>query len=205
MDDSSFDIDAREALVLGGPPRIGPLRPDELTDAAKALIVNLRETLGLSDHSEIPQVFATMLKVPGLFRCQIEMGIQLLGHGAIAARERELAILRVGWLCGAPYEWGEHVNIGKRYGLSADEIERVRKGSSASGWTVHEAAILRGVEELLKDQMISDATWSVLASSWTERQLIEFPTLVGQYVATAYLQNSLRLRLANDNTGLRHR
>jgi alkylhydroperoxidase family enzyme len=205
MRNAGFDIDAREAQVLGKPPRIGPLKADELSDDAKKLIVTIRQSLGLTDHSEIPPVFATMLKVPGLFRCQVEMGIQLLAHGAIAARERELAVLRVGWLCGAPYEWGEHVNIGKRYGVSADEIERVRQGSSAAGWTDHEAAILRGVEELLQDQMISDPTWDVLARTWTEPQLLEFPTLVGQYVATAYLQNSLRARLAKDNSGLRHR
>ena len=203
--DAGFDIDAREAEILGKPQRIGPLDPKDFDAEARALVVNVRESLGLSDHSKMPEVFATMLKHPGLFRCQMEMGIQLLGKGALDARERELAILRCGWLCRAPYEWGEHVDIGKRYGVTPEEIERVRQGSSAPGWTEHEAAVLRAVEELLRDQMIADRTWDVLARKWTERQLIEFPTLIGQYVATAYLQNSLRVRLAKDNTGLRHR
>jgi 4-carboxymuconolactone decarboxylase len=61
------------------------------------------------------------------------------------------------------------------------------------------------VEELLGNQMISDATWEALAQSWTERQLIEFPMMVGQYFATALQQNSLRVRLADENLGLRQR
>jgi len=81
----------------------------------------------------------------------------------------------------------------------------VTRGSSAPGWTEHEAAILKGVEELLGDQMIADDTWSVLARSWTERQLLEFPTLVGQYVAIAYSQNALRMRLNPGKQGLRNR
>jgi 4-carboxymuconolactone decarboxylase len=203
--DTGFDVDAREAEVLGKPQRIAPLGPEEFEGEAKALIVGVRESLGLSEHSAIPEVFGVMLKHPGLFRCQMEMGIQLLGKGTLGARERELAILRVGWLCRAPYEWGEHVDVAKRYGVTNEEIERVTQGSSASGWTEHEAAVLRGVEELLGNQMISDNTWEVLARTWTERQLIEFPTLIGQYVATAYSQNSLRIRLAAVNGGLKHR
>jgi 4-carboxymuconolactone decarboxylase len=202
--DQDFDVAAREAEILGKPQRIPPLKPEEFDDEAKALVVNIRKTLGLADLSKLPEVFGLMLKSPAVYRAQMDMGIALF-KSAIPPRERELAILRVGWLCRAPYEWGEHVDIAKRYGMSSEEIDRVRQGSSARGWTEHEAAIIRGVEELLEDKMISDATWTVLARSWTERQLLEFPTLVGQYVATAFLQNSLRVRLAPDNPGLTHR
>jgi 4-carboxymuconolactone decarboxylase len=169
------------------------------------LAVSIRESLGLTDHSNMPEVFAIMLKHPDLYQCQIKMGIQLY-QGALPARDRELAVLRVGWLCRAPYEWGQHVDIAKRCGISDREIERVTQSSAAPGWSAHDAAILRGVEELLGEQMISDATWRQLAKTWSERQLIEFPTLVGQYVATAYSQNALRVRLPEElKDGLRHR
>ena len=91
----------------------------------------------------------------------MEIGTVLF-KGLIPARERELAVLRIGWLAGAPYEWGEHVKISQRYGVSREEIARTKLGSSAAGWTDHEAAILRGVEELLEDFALSDATWETL-------------------------------------------
>jgi hypothetical protein len=49
------------------------------------------------------------------------------------------------------------------------------------------------------------AYWSVLARTWNERPLLEFPTLVGPYFATALLQNSLKGRPADDNPGLQYR
>src|SRR5262245_59944064 len=199
------DIDAREEEVLGKPARIAPLAPEQFDEEARALVLGLRAALGHSGPTALPSVFGTMLKHPGLFRRQIEMGTELLGKGALAPRERELAILRVAWLCRAPYEWGEHVEIAKECSVTDAEIERVTRGSSAPGWRAHEAAILRGVEELLREQMVSDETWDVLARTWNERQLIEFPTLVGQYVSTAYSQNTLRIRLGARNRGLRHR
>ena len=91
---------------------------------------------------------------------------------------------------------GEHVHVGKRLaGLSTEDIERVTVGSSATGWTEHERALLRAVEELLADAMISDETWAILARGLNDKQLLEFPLLVGFYQSIAYLQNSVRFRL----------
>jgi alkylhydroperoxidase family enzyme len=78
----------------------------------------------------------------------------------------------------------------------------VTRGSTAPGWSDHDRAILRAVEELRADAMISDATWSVLAGDLDDRQLIELVMLIGQYETVAYYQNALRLRLREGNQGL---
>ncbi len=79
-------------------------------------------------------------------------------------------MLRTGWLLGAPYEWGEHVAIGQRAGVTPTEIERIVEGSQASGWSVKDRAILRAAEELRENAMITDATWGELAKFLDERQ-----------------------------------
>lgn len=198
------DIVARQAQVVGDGPRIAPLKQAEMDPADLALCIGIRESVGVFEHSVIPEYMLTMIKHPEIFRCQMEMGTAIF-QGRISPRERELAVLRVGWLTQAPYEWGQHVAIAKRYGLSDEEVERVTQGSDAEEWNEHDSAILRGVEELLGDHALSDATWAVLAKTWDEAQLIEFPMMVGQYVATAYVQNSLRIVLEGGNTGLDRR
>ncbi|MFC0206107.1 carboxymuconolactone decarboxylase family protein [Novosphingobium soli] len=197
----TFDIAAREAHVVGEGPRIAALPEEEIDEASRRLILEVRAGAGAPPMVEVPEYMRTVVKHPEIFRCQMEMGAVLF-RGRIAPRERELAVLRVAWLCRAPYEWGQHVAIARRAGLAADEIARVRAGSAAPGWSVLDAAILRGVEELIEDRALSDATWDALAQCWDEAQLIEFPMMVGQYVATAYLQNSLRIPLEPGNRGL---
>jgi alkylhydroperoxidase family enzyme len=129
------------------------------------------------------------------------LAFQLYG-GKLSPRDRELVVLRIGWLCKAPYEWGEHVKIGKRVGLTQEEIERATRGSTAPGWGEDDRAIVRAAEELHQDAMIADETWEVLSRRLDEQQLIELPLLVGQYQGLAYLQNALRLRLIPGNPGL---
>ncbi|PTU31892.1 hypothetical protein CJD38_04180 [Stenotrophobium rhamnosiphilum] len=111
----------------------------------------------------------------------------------------------MGWLCQAPYQWGEHVLVAKKVGVTSIEIERITLGHEASGWSELDKAILKATDELYKNAMISDATWTVLAKYLDDQQLIELPIVVGQYQTVAYYQNSLRLRLHDGNSGLNAR
>jgi len=204
-----YDIEEREREILGHPPRVLPLDSQDVIAAALENTGRLRQAASGGSApvsmSEIPELVVTLLRHPHLYQRLTDMAVQLQGRGALAPRDRELAVLRVGWLCQAPYEWGEHVRLAKQAGLTSDEIERVTHGSSAPGWTEHEAATLRAAEELHETAMISDATWRSLSESLDERQLIELPILIGQFTLVAYLQNALRLRLGHANIGLRAR
>ncbi|CAN7562083.1 carboxymuconolactone decarboxylase family protein [Phenylobacterium sp. LjRoot219] len=204
---SGYDAAAiaeRDAEINGRPQRIAPLEPEGLGQDIVELVAAVHASIGLTSPPEIDEYFGTIAKHPGIFRRQLETGTTLF-TGRLAPRHRELGVLRVGWLLRAPYEWGEHVKIAQRYGVSREEIERVIEGSTAAGWSEHDAAILRGVEELIAQQSMSDATWDALAKTWDEPQLIEFLAMVGHYVATAMLQNALRIRLTEDNPGLTRR
>ncbi len=195
----------RDKEVNGKPPRILPLAEHELSEEAMDYCRRLRVSLGIPEDGVIPLVTATMLRHPDLNDAQTQMGIMLAGRGRISPRERELAVLRVGWVTGSPFEWSEHVVIARRFAITAEEIARVIEGGAAPGWTRHEAALLTAVDECLSRFMISDETWAVLAESWDEQQLMEFPVLVGVYAATAMQQNSLRVSTEGGKPGLTSR
>jgi alkylhydroperoxidase family enzyme len=201
----------REKEILGKPPRIAPL--DREANAAFISESSLRLRRGArgahaADVKPLPldqihEIVVTLLRHPGLWESICALSIQLLGTEAkLTARDRELAVLRITWLWGAPYAWGEHTKHAKRAGISSEEIERITEGSAAPGWDPFESAILRAAEELHDGAMISDATWEVLASRLDECQLFELTVLIGQFTNIAYFQNALRLRLSPDNPGL---
>lgn len=200
-------VEARHQEVLGQPPRLLPLDRQSVADAVQATTQRLRGG-AVPDQpplplDAIPEIMFTMCRFPDLWHKLIDLTIEIQGANAsLDLRDRKLAILRTGWLCRAPYEFGEHVNQARRAGLTECEIERITVGSSAPEWDEHERAILRAVEELHADAMVSDETWALLSKRLDEHQLVELLVLVGQFVATAYFQNSLRLRLEAGNHGL---
>jgi alkylhydroperoxidase family enzyme len=99
-------------------------------------------------------------------------------------------------------EWASHVKISKRNGVTAQEIEWAIEGSSAQGWSKRDRAIVRAMEELHFDSMITDETWAELQEFFNDKKLIELVILAGQYKTVAYYQNSLRLPLPEGNQGL---
>ena len=149
-----------EARILGQPPRIAPLEVGELDDKLIEIVLRMirvnqavdsREPELLGDLlpadgqplpaevlrdllARIPEIVRTMLRHPDLFARQVDVGLQLLGQGSLAPRDRELCILRVAWICQAPYPWGEHVIIARKAGVDADDIERIILGADAPGW-----------------------------------------------------------------------
>lgn len=201
-------IEQREAQILGQPPRLEPLTSQDIIDKAVQITRDVRKASGSPTPvtaADVPELMTTLLRHPDLYDRIAALSMQLLGKGVLSPRDRQLAIMRTNWLRQAPYLWGEHVKNSKRAGLSSEELERVTVGSGAPEWNEHERAILRAAEELYDDAMISDETWQTLAKRLDDKQLIELPVLVGQFSTVIGIENSLRLRLAPGNIGLRAR
>ncbi|MET1755431.1 carboxymuconolactone decarboxylase family protein [Novosphingobium sp. RD2P27] len=189
-----FDTAAREEQVIAGGPRYAPLKLDEISAEGREQVAEIRSAFSIPEDRPFPDVSLITLRHPGMFKGQMVLGIELAARGTIPPRERELAILRLALLARAPFEWCEHVDIGKAFGITAEEIERVTHGSEAKGWSEHEAALLRAVEELIADHCMSDDTWETLAKTYSEKQMLEVPMLVGAYLMTALQQNSLKIQ-----------
>jgi alkylhydroperoxidase family enzyme len=189
----------RETTALE--PRIPPLGPEELSEDAFALATKLRANFGLAT-AELPDSIGTMLRHPELYRAQVEFVTQRAKASVLPPRDRELVILRTAWLCHSAYAWGEHVNFGKKAGLSSDEIEWLTQGSAAPQWNARDRALNRLAEELHETAFVSDETWSVIAANFTDKQIIEMLMMVGSYHEVAYLYNAMRVRLIPGNPGL---
>jgi 4-carboxymuconolactone decarboxylase len=158
--------------------------------AADELSDEQRELVGQVGLAPSLHIFTTLARHPALMRRWLPFGGKLLQAGTLSARDRELVILRVAWLCRAAYEWAQHVAIAKAAGLTDEEILRVPGGPDGSGWSDDDQTLLRAVDELHADHCISDGTWAALANRYTEKQLIELPMLAGHYALLAGCLNS---------------
>src|SRR5436305_289160 len=175
LDEQGVTVEHRCRVVACPPvsstseaPRIPPLPTEQQDQQARELLDGV--SAGSAPASNI---FSTLVRHPGLFRRWLPFGGKLLGGGKLPARDRELLILRTGWLCRAEYEWAQHREISKSIGITDQEIARVREGPDAQGWEPFEATLMRAVDELHSDSTISTGTWAKLGQHYDEKQLIE--------------------------------
>ncbi len=170
-------------------PRIAPVPREHLTDADTTLLGPLER------KGHVYNVFTTLANHPDLARDWLTFATHVLRRSTLPPREREILILRIGWLCGSEYEWAQHVRLGKREGLNDDDLRHIRQGPDAADASPHDRLLLKAVDELHADAFISDDTWHALAKTYDTRQMMDLVFAVGQYTLVSMALNSFGVQL----------
>lgn len=119
----------------------------------------------------------------------------------LTPHDRELLILRIGWNCQAEYEWAKHVgSVGRArdYGL---DPKRIAAGPAAAGWVPHEVALLDAADEMYRDAMVSDRTWTTLASRYDPHEMMSIVMTVATYRFVSMTLNAFGVQLRPDDEG----
>lgn len=172
-------------------PRVPPINDSEADADQLALI----ESTKSETTSKAINIFRTLVHYPKLMKRWTVFANHVLFKSSLNARDREILILRIGWLCQAEYEWGQHVVIGKKAGITDEEISRIKEGPDASGWDAFDACLLRATDELHNDSFITQATWDALSAKYSREQLMDVIFTVGNYTIVSMALNTLGVQL----------
>jgi len=166
-------------------PRLKPLAESEWSEEQRTILNYYRRKSG-----KIYNIFMAQARHPEMMKKWQTFSDYILNESTLPARDREILILRIGWLCRSEYEFGQHTRIGEKAGLSPEEIVKITEGPDAPGWAPFEAALLRAVDELHADAFISDTTWKTLSERYHEKQLMDLIMTVGQYNLVSMFLNT---------------
>ncbi len=162
-------------------PRISPVSDAEMSEAQRELLSPLLQ------DGRVDNVFRTLAQHPDLMKRWLPFARHVLSKSTLGSREREILILRIGYLCRAEYEWAQHVRLGKRRGLSDVDIAAIMAGK---GISPKEDLLLDAADELHERARISDKTWNGLAARYNREQMIDIVFTVGQYNLVSMFLNS---------------
>jgi len=145
-------------------------------------------------RKDVPTLFPVLNIHRGLFPAWLWFASRLMPFGRLPAPVRELLILRTGWNCRCRYEWGQHVALSLREGMSdADILASTLEPTACDD--AGKRLLLEACDELCLNNKLSDATWEALRQRWCEADVIEIMMLVGHYTLLAGVLNSLGLIL----------
>ncbi len=140
-----------------------------------------------------PNIFTTLGRQKGLFRGWLHFSGKLMPGGKLARHESELVILRVATLRACDYERGHHEKIGRKAGLTPEQITHV--GDDAwDGWTPRQQLLIDVATSLVTTKDVDDALWQRMRAELTEPECIELLMLVGQYDSLATTLLTLRVQ-----------
>lgn len=169
-------------------PRIAPLQNAEMDAEQQEIVAPMGD--------RVLNIFRTMIQAPKAAKGFLAWGNYVLSKkNDLPGREREIVILRIGFLCKSGYEWTQHVPIGQRAGLTDDEVARIKVGAGAPGWSPADQALLRASDELHHDQFITSDTWAALKAHFSDKQCMDVVFTAGQYTQVSMILNSFGVQL----------
>ena len=170
-------------------PRIQPLEHYQWNEEASALLGPIAE------RGRVLNIFKTLANHSALARRWMVFANHILGKSTLPDKERELVILRIGFLCQAGYDWGQHVVIARQVGMTDEEILCSKSGPDTPSLSPLHRLLLQATDELHGDAHIADSTWQGLSEHLNQQQLMDLVFTVGQYNLVSMALNSFGVQL----------
>ena len=147
--------------------------------------------------SEVINLMKALAHSPKICRDFNRIGITLLLKGDLSPRLRELAILRVGNLAQANYEWTKHVPIALKAGAVQEQIDELSNWTGSTHFDEQEQAVLQYTDEVARNIRASDDTFKKIAEFLSEKEIIELTVTIGYYGLVCRVLEALEIQLEN--------
>jgi alkylhydroperoxidase family enzyme len=119
----------------------------------------------------------------------------LVNSESLAARTRELLILRIAWVLRCEYMFVRHVLFSRRLGMNDDEILAVRDPGSFAGYTPVDLAVMKIADDLATGPRVTKPVWDVIASAFSPKQQVELLMAAGHWFMMGWTMNTAEIEL----------
>lgn len=110
-------------------------------------------------------------------------------------RLREMAILQVGYLTRAPYEYSHHIKLGREFGVTDDDLRAIAEETAGRPTQLERLArtVLRAAREMTLDLAVSDETFAALRAELDNERLVDLVMTIAVYNCVVRLLATLQI------------
>lgn len=141
-------------------------------------------------------LFKALVNSPGGARAFSGMGHYIRVESKLDPRLRELAILQVGYLARAPYEWSHHIKIGYGFGVTDADIEGLiaeTMGRPSRLAELDRTVLLAAREMTGTGLAMTDATFAKLKAVMETECLVDLTLVIAFYNAVVRVLGTLQI------------
>jgi len=170
--------------------RVGLLNKEQAAPEIREMFQKMEK-----NGSRILNIFKVMAHCPQVGYHFLRLGNSILFKGTVPPTLRELAILRVGQINQAKYEWTHHVPIALRMGVREEQIDALNDWENSGKFNEQERAVLRYTDEVTKNIRVKDDTFAGVRGFLSEEGVVELTTTIGYYGMVCRILEALQIEL----------
>jgi 4-carboxymuconolactone decarboxylase len=169
--------------------RLPPLDPQNLDPERKRVY----DLLAAGRARGVAGPLMAWLRSPKLAEIGQSLSTFCRRQTSVPERLGELAILTTVAFWKSAFQWHGHAKLGVTTGLDAGTVDAIREGREPTFSREDESAVYAFVRELLRDHVVSDATYVRAAAVLDQTALVELISIIGYYVMGALTVKAFEL------------
>lgn len=174
--------------------RMPPLPFDRMTAAQR----RAADELAAGPRKGVKGPFVPLLRSPELMDRLQKVGEYLRFQSSLEPRISELVMLIVSREWTQQFEWGVHVPLGRKAGLSEELIGAIAEGRRPPGMKPDEEAAYDFCSELLRTKGVCEPTYERAAATFGEHGVIDILGVTGYFITVSMVMNVARTPSPND-------
>ena len=140
-------------------------------------------------------VFRMLSHAPALVPALMDLTGAILYHAKLEPSLRELAVLRVGHLCGSTYEVAQHRKIGQAIGLAPEKIDGTACNADPALYSGRELLVLQMAEQVVRKVKADDSLFAATIKELGSEKTMELLIIIGAYVLLAQVLENAEVEL----------
>ena len=158
------------------------------TRAARPLVERI-----VAERGSVLHLYQMLLHSPPLAEGWLGYLTAVRQRCKLPADLRELAIMRVAVLNGAPYEADQHAPIALREGVSQGKLDALPDWQDCPLFDARERAVLAYTDAMTRQVQVSDEVFAFVAAHFEPRRLVELTATVAAYNMVSRFLEALQI------------
>jgi AhpD family alkylhydroperoxidase len=119
---------------------------------------------------------------------------------SLDGRLRELVIIRIAILNGAPYEAEQHAPIALREGLAQAQIDDISRWEQSGNFNAMERAVLAYADAMTREVHVPEPVFAKVKACFDDQQLVELTATIAAYNMVSRFLEALQIRSSDAMT-----
>lgn len=147
----------------------------------------------VAERGSVLLLYQMLLQSPPIARGWLNHLTGIRHNSTLPGDVRELVIMRVALLNGAPYEADQHAPIALKEGVTQQQLDDLGQWQASTSFSERDRAVLAYTDAMTRDVQVPDAVFEAVKVHFDSRLLVELTATVATYNMVSRFLEALQI------------
>jgi AhpD family alkylhydroperoxidase len=147
----------------------------------------------VAERGSVLHLYQMLLQSPPVARGWLNHLTGIRHNSSLPGDLREMVIMRIAIVNGAPYEADQHAPIALKEGMTQGQLDELGKWESSALFSDKERAVLAYTDTMTRDIQVPDEVFDAVKVFFEPRQMVELTATIATYNMVSRFLEALQI------------